>query len=442
MDDEVIARRVFSAGVIGTALEWYDFILYGTASALVFATVFFPEEDPALATLAAFATFGVGFLARPLGALVFGQLGDRIGRKKVLILTLVIMGVASALMGVLPGYATVGASAPVFLVVLRLVQGFAAGAEYAGAGTMAVEFAPPKRKGIMGAAPGIGAAIGSVLSAVAFTIPAAVMPHDAFLLWGWRVPFILSVVMLGVAVYVRRRVLEVPGFESDRESGARQLPIVALMRQSPRNLVLGILASFGPNIGFYVPIVFGTSYAAQHGGVTAADLTTIHMVVYLIGIGITVFSGFLADRWTKRGTFILGALITAVSALPFFWLIESRSLPQIWAAFLLFSIGFYVMAGAQGALLASLFTRRTRFTGVAVSREFSAAIVGGTAPFIAALLVAWGGPLSVSIYAIALLVLCALAAYGTVAQDDSEHNDSAVPTLTESKNKEATWLTS
>lgn len=424
MDNDVIARRVFRAGMIGTALEWYDFILYGTASALVFATVFFPEGDPVLGTLAAFATFGVGFLARPLGAIVFGQLGDQIGRKRVLILTLVLMGVASACMGLLPGYAQVGAVAPVLLVFLRLLQGFAAGAEYAGAGTMAVEFARPEKRGIMGAAPGIGAAVGSVLSAVAFTIPAAFMSHEDFLLWGWRLPFIASIVLLGVAVYVRRRVTEAPGFDAPTQNPAHQLPIVALFRRSPRNLLLGILASFGPNIGFYLPIVFGTSYAAQRGAVDEAALTSIHVFVYLVGIGVTVLAGHLSDRWSKRGVFVSGALLTATAALPFFWLIDTGGIVQTSVAFLIFSLGFYIMAGAQGSLLAALFPRRTRFTGVAVSREFSAAIAGGTAPLVAALLLAWSGAASVVAgYAIVLLLVAAVAAFVSGARHGDEEQD-------------------
>lgn len=412
MDKDLMPRRVVVAAAAGTALEWYDFILYGTASALVLGRLFFPSHNPTVATLGAFATFAVGFLFRPLGGLVFGHFGDRIGRKKVLVLNLAIMGTASTLMGLLPTYKTIGVAAPILLVVLRIIQGFGAGAEYAGAGAMAIEYSRPGRRGLFGSTPGTGAAVGSLMSAVAFVIATGAMSRADFLSWGWRIPFVISILLVGIGIYVRSRLAETPSFQRAAATASTQrIPVVELLRKSPKNTLLGILASIGPNIGIYMPTVFGVSYITKTVGVSER-ITVIGLVIaYLVGIFVSVGAGAISDRFGSKRVYILGALFSALFTAPFFWLVDTGAPVLIWLAFLMtVSIGFYIMAGTQGALIAELFPTRTRYTGIAICREFSAAATGGTAPMVGAILLSAAGgtsPWLVAGYTIALLLIVA-----------------------------------
>ena len=416
MDDDVMARRAARAALVGTALEWYDFILYGTASALVFNRLFFAAGDPRIATLGAFATFAVGFLSRPLGGIVFGHFGDRLGRKNVLVINLLIMGLTSTAIGLLPTYQTAGVLAPVLLVGLRLVQGFGAGAEYAGAGTLAVEFADRKRRGLFGSVPATGGAIGSLMSSVTFVIITAIMSPSAFLAWGWRVPFLLSIVLVIVAIYMRYRLTESPAFA--RLTAAEKphgMPLLNLVKKSPRSLMLGYLSSIGPNIGVYVPTVFGISYATQHAGISQAAAVSALVVAYTVGIVVSRIAGIMTDRFGPTRIFLAGTLFSALMAFPFFLLVNTGAPVLAGIGFVLsVSIGFYTMIGAQGALLASLFPTSARYTGIAVSREFAAATTGGPAPLVAAGLLIAGGnsPWLVASAAVLFFLIAAAATLG------------------------------
>lgn len=407
-------RRVVSASTVGTALEWYDFTLYGTAAALVFGKVFFSSQDPLVGTLASFATFAVGFVARPIGGVLFGSWGDRSGRKLMLVVTLSLMAASSTLIGLLPDYDTIGVAAPIVLVVLRVLQGLGSGAEFAGSTLMAAEHAPDHRRGLFAAIPAAGNAMGVILASAVFT-PFTLLPDEQFLSWGWRVPFLLSVVIVGVGLYIRLRVPESPAFESTRQAGATaSLPLATAVRTAPRRLGLAFLANIGPNVASYVPAVFALSYIANDLGLPESVGTVGLLIANLVKLVTLPLCGALSDRFGRRPVFISGALLCAVLAFPFFWLLDTEHVLLIWLALtLVLTISNDMMLGPQASMLAEQFDTRTRYTGVAVTRELAGAAVGGTLPFAAtAILGATGGASwGISVLMIGLSVLAALGAF-------------------------------
>ncbi|MCI3227397.1 MFS transporter [Streptomyces sp. NBC_00838] len=403
--------RVVMATTIGTALEWYGFILFSAMSALVLNRLFFPPGDPVAATLASFATFAVGFAVRPLGALVIGHYGDRLGRRKMLVITLVTVGLSSALMGALPTYAAVGAWAPVLLVVLRVIQGFGAGAEYAGASLTMAEFAPPGLRGRYAAIPPAGAALGALLSAGAFAA-VSTLPPDDFLSWGWRLPFLVTILVTATGFYIRMRVAESPMFEkAKREQGVARAPAVELARRAPRTLFLGVVSGVGPNVAAYIPVVFALTYLTEQLGVSRTNTLIGALIYFACSAAVTPVAGALGDVVGRR--IVLGGAMVcaAVFAFPFFWLLDTKDVGYVWFAFGVSGSLLGAQLGAQAGFLADLFTTRTRFSGVALSREIAAALAGGTAPLIAAaLLDATGGkPWPVVLYMSVLLLVSALA---------------------------------
>ncbi|MFJ1732696.1 MFS transporter [Streptomyces sp. NPDC088254] len=399
------------ATTIGTALEWYGFILFSTMSALVLNRLFFPPGDPVAATLASFATFAVGFLVRPLGALVIGHHGDRLGRRKMLVITLVTVGSASTLMGALPTYETAGAWAPVLLVVLRIVQGFGAGAEYAGASLTLAEFAPPEHRGRYSAIPPAGAALGALISAGAVAA-VSTLPADDFLAWGWRIPFLATVLVTATGFYIRVSVAESPVFEAaKRERGVARAPAVELARSAPRTLIAGVVSSVGPNVAAYIPVVFALAYLTEQLDVSRTDTVVGALVYFACSAAAMPMAGALADGIGRR-TVLAGAMVaSAVFAFPFFWLLGTRDVAYVWFAFGVSGLLLGAQLGAQAGFLAELFPTRTRFSGVALSRELAAAAAGGTAPLVAAALLeaAGGAPWPVVLYMSALLLLSAVA---------------------------------
>lgn len=386
-DDRAMIRRVVSASTIGTALEWYDFMLFGTAAALVFNRVIFHAADPVAGTLASFATFAVGFLARPLGGLIFGHLGDRLGRRLVLIVTLSMMAISSTIIGLIPSYEAIGIGAPLLLVILRIVQGLGAGAEYAGGSLMAAEHAPANRRGLYAAIPPTGNAIGVILAALVFT-PFTWLPDDQFLSWGWRIPFLLSIVLLPIGIYIRRRVDETPSFKNVvKESAPERVPVVTLLKTHPKQVILSILASVGPNVATYVPSVYALTYITDDVGMATWIATIGVMIANVVKLVTLPAAGALSDRFGRKRVFISGAVLCALLSFPFFWLLDTGIVVVVWLAMiLLLTFSNDLMLGSQATLLAEQFNSRVRFSGVALSREVSAALSGGTLPFIAAAL--------------------------------------------------------
>lgn len=407
-----MVRKVVSASTIGTALEWYDFMLFGTASALVLNKVIFDPSNPTAGTLASFATFAVGFFARPIGGLVFGHLGDRLGRRLVLMITLTIMAVSSTLIGLIPSYHSIGIWSAVILVVLRIAQGLGAGAEYAGGSLMAAEHAPTNRRGLFAAIPPTGNAMGVILATVVFT-PFTWLPEEAFHSWGWRIPFLLSIVLLPVGLYVRRRVDETPSFTKMSSEGARErVPFFTLMRVQPKQVVLSILASVAPNVATYVPSVYALTYITDDVGQAAWIGTVGVLIANVVKLATLPLSGYLSDLLGRRTVFISGAVLCALMSFPFFWMLDTGITVVIWIALLiLLTFSNDLMLGSQATLLAEQFDSRVRFTGVAFSREVSAALSGGMLPFIAAALTgATAGTWAISLVMLGMSLLSIVAA--------------------------------
>jgi metabolite-proton symporter len=405
---------VLLASAVGSALEWYDFFIYGTAAALVFGDLFFPKADPSVATLLAFATFGVGFFARPFGGLIFGRLGDRIGRKPVLVITLLLVGSGTFLIGLLPTYETAGVWAPVLLVALRLVQGFGAGAEYGGAVIMAVEHAPPGKRGLFGSWAAIGVTAGNLLAAAVFAVFSS-LPKEDFLSWGWRVPFLLSIVLIAFGFYIRARVAETPVFsEIAAHNKAARSPVREALRTHPREFIVVVGARLAENgLGYLFP-VFTLNYMTRTLGMQKSMVLGGIMTAYVISLLTIPFFSSLSDRIGRRPVYLGGALFSAALAIPFFMMVETGTPAFVWLALVLaLAVGVAAMFGPQAAYFAELFGARLRYTGFAFARELGSILAGGPAPFIAAALLLWAGnkPWAVAGYIIVLSLLTALAVY-------------------------------
>ncbi|MDR6596468.1 MFS transporter [Saccharothrix longispora] len=376
-------RRVALASSAGNAVELYDFLLYGTASALVFDKLFFPSFDPRIGTLLAFATFGAGFLARPLGGVVIGHFGDRIGRRSMLVLTLTATGVCTALIGLLPTYSSIGIAAPLLLVLLRLVQGFFLGGEQGGATLMAVEHAPPGRTGWYGSWTFLGSPLGLLLANGAMAASTAVS-GDAFLDWGWRVPFLLSLALVGVGLYVRLSVEESPEFSAARESrGTVRLPVAEVLRRSWRTVLLGAGVNLGFTMFIFVVATFAVSYGTRQLGMTRATLLNAGLIgAFTQAVAILVFAR-LSDRVGRLPVMLGGAVFLGLYAFPFFRLLETRSTGLVVLAMVLAFTGSAALFGPMPAYYAELFGTRVRYSGVSLSYQLGAVLGGGLSPIVA-----------------------------------------------------------
>lgn len=417
VDDGMARRtrvgRAVAASTVGTAIEWYDFFVYGVAAAVVLNRLFFPEADRAAGTLASFAVFGVGFLFRPVGGLFFANLGDRIGRRPVLIMTLLLMGVSTTLIGLLPTYGEIGLWAPALLVVLRALQGMGAGAELGGAALMASEHAP-ERRGFYASFPAAGLSVGILLSLLAFTAVSA-LPEDDFLAWGWRVPFLASILVLGVGLFIRARVSETPDFVEVKEAGNEaRVPVVAVVRDSSKNLFLAMGATFASHGYGFVVQVFLLSYVTTQLGLPRSTALTAAVIANAVGILSLPAFGALSDRVGRRAVIMGGATFGLLFAFPLFWMLDTGDTLLVWLAFTLgIAVCVNSMFAPQGAYFTELFDPRVRYSGFVAAREMSAVLVAGPAPLVAAALLAWTGgePWSISAYLALLSLITLVAAY-------------------------------
>lgn len=404
-------RRVLGASFIGTAIEWYDFFLYGSAAALIFGPQFFPSDDPLAGTLAAFATFAVGFIARPVGGVVMGHFGDRVGRKHMLLLSMLLMGGATVGIGLLPNHATVGVLAPILLVTLRFVQGLGVGGEWGGAVLMAVEYSPANRRSLYGSFPQMGLPAGIILSNIVFIIVTSTMAPEAFQSWGWRVPFLLSGLLIVVALWLRFRVEESPTFAAaQKEDAIEASPLGTMVRQHAGKVALAGLASTAPPAIGYIYSVYMLSY-----GTTVLELSRPLMLVLII-VGavlhlVTVLIGALAsDRLGQKPVFTAGAVLIMLWSFPFFWLIDTANPLLIVLSFGVILLGQSLMAGPQAAMIAGLFPSTVRYSGTSTAYQIGSILGGGFAPLIATALYAqFGSSLPISGY-ILLLGLLSLGA--------------------------------
>lgn len=387
-------RRATLASSIGSALEYYDFALYGLSTALIFNVLFYPQGDPALATVAAFATYGVGFVARPFGGLFFGTLGDRIGRKWVLVVTILLMGGASTAIGILPTYAVAGFWAPALLVLLRLLQGFGAGAEQAGSTVLMAEYAPVRRRGYFSALPFVGIQAGTLLAAVVFSM-IALLPKDALMTWGWRIPFLVSFILILIGLYIRARLAETPTFvKLEKREQVTHHPIREIFGHGFPGVVVGIGLRMAENGGSYLFNTLALAYVAGVIGTTADKGLLAWGVTAgsLIGIFSVPFSGYLSDRFGRRTIYRIGALFMLVWAVPAWWLLSLGNY-GLTIVVIAVAVGICVntMLGAQCALMPEMFGARHRYLGVAMSREISAVLAGGVAGVLGAYLIAVSG---------------------------------------------------
>jgi MFS family permease len=389
-------RIVVAASLLGTTVEWYDFFLYATAAGLVFHRVFFPSESSLVGTLLAFATFAVGFLMRPIGGLVFGHIGDRIGRKRSLALTMLIMGVATALIGVLPTAAQIGVWAPVLLLTLRILQGFALGGEWAGAVLLAVEHSPADRRGRFGAIPQVGLALGLALGTGIFAVLQVALGQARFLAYGWRIGFLLSLVLVVIGIVVRLRVDETPAFRELAELRATAtVPIRDIVGEprSRRNTVLGLLSRWAEGSAFNTWGVFAISYATGALGFSKVSVLLVVTVAALLMAALLPVSGILADRFGARRVYLAGVACYGLAAFPAFALFGTRNL--VWfglAMVVVFGVVHAVLYGAQGTLYSALYPTGTRYTGLSFVYQFSGVYASGVTPMIlTALIAAVGG---------------------------------------------------
>ncbi len=406
--------KVAVASFVGTAIEWYDFFLYGTAAALVFNKLFFPKFDPLVGTLLSFATFAVGFVARPVGGVVFGHYGDRIGRKAMLSMTLLIMGTATFAIGLLPSYRSIGVAAPIALVALRLLQGFGLGGEWGGAVLMAVEHAPPNRRGFYGSWPQTGAPAGLLLATGAFSLVSRMSDQD-LLAWGWRIPFLFSIVLVGVGAFIRFQVVESPAFARIKEEKKEAaLPILEVLAKYKQSVALSMGARLAENAFFYIYTTFVLAYATEQVKVPRQMVLTGVLLAAAIDLLAIPIFGLLSDKFGRRPVYMFGAGFSLLFVCPFFWLVDSARPELLWAAIVVgVSIGHAAMYGPQASFFSELFGARVRYSGASLGYQLASVLAGGLSPVIAAELLrraggAWWG---VAIYMMALAVLTLIAVY-------------------------------
>ncbi|WP_026819813.1 MFS transporter [Arthrobacter castelli] len=403
-------RRVAFSSLIGTAMEWYDYFLYGLFAALVFNELFFPSFDPVAGTMLAFLSFGVGFIARPIGAVLFGHLGDRIGRKKTLIITILVIGMSTGLIGLLPTYAVIGAAAPILLATLRFIQGLSLGGEWGGAVLMAVEHAPVKQRSFYGAMPQYGSPVGTVTSSGVIAL-VTLLPDDQFMAWGWRLPFLVSFILLGIALYLRLRVEETPVFrQASKTDTAKRIPLVELFRHSGTRVLIVIVMSLFASGGFFLMTVYAVNYGENVLNIAASTLLLATMIGAVLEAAGIYIGGNLADRfhpwkvvaWSGVASFALTFVVV--------WLLASGD-PVLAVCGIALGIGMLgVPYGPLGTLLSQLFGTRYRYSGVAVSYNISG-MVGGFVPSIALALAA---SLNGSVWALGVLlgIIMLMAAVG------------------------------
>ncbi|MBN2910874.1 MHS family MFS transporter [Polycladomyces sp. WAk] len=408
---------------IGTAIEWYDFFLYGTAAALVFPQLFFPESDPLIGTLQAFATFTLGFVARPFGGMIFGHYGDKIGRKSMLITTLMIMGIATALIGLLPTYESIGIWAPILLIVLRLLQGIGVGGEWGGAALMSVEHAPKGKRGFYGSWAQMGVPGGLLLSTAVFTMFSS-LPEKQFLAWGWRIPFLVSIVLIGVGLFIRLRVMETPAFQKVKETGTEAgLPILEVLKAHPKQVLQAMGARFAENGTFYIFSVFVLTYTTEQLGMSKSMVLNGVTIATAAEFFAVPLFGALSDRIGRRPVYMGGAAFTALFAFPFFWLLDTKSTFFTWLAIVIaLALGHAAMYGPQAAFLSELFGTRVRYSGVSIGYQLASVFAGGLAPLIATSLIAWTGgkPWGVAVYLIFMCLVTLISVYWTAETYQNE----------------------
>src|SRR5450830_1441494 len=389
------ARKAAIGSFVGAVVDWYDFLLYGITAALVFNSQFFPSDNSRLGTLAAFCTFGVGFLFRPLGGIVFGHFGDKLGRKKMLVITVLMMGVSTALIGLLPTYSAIGWYAPLALVVLRAVQGFAVGGEWGGAALMAVESAPKGKKAFYSSGVQVGYGVGLVLATGIVSILTHTLDNDAFLSWGWRIPFLVSIVLVLVALWIRSTMEESQEFVKQvGAAGERKekLPVFTALRKNPKSFLLIIALRMAEMFTMYIVTAFALSYSTKNLGMSRDLFLNISLLVGAVSCVTIPLFALAADRIGQKPVYVLGAVIGLLSSIPFFIAMEARSVLWIVVfSVLLANIAHDMVVSVQQPLFTQLFGAQYRYSGAGVGYQFASVVCGGFTPFIATALLGING---------------------------------------------------
>jgi MHS family shikimate/dehydroshikimate transporter-like MFS transporter len=404
-------RSVVFAGTIGTIIEWYDFLIYGTAAALVFNTLFFPKFDPVTGTIAALGTYAAGFFARPIGAWIFGHYGDRIGRKKMLILTMIITALGTFAIGLMPTYNQIGIFAPILLVVLRILQGIGLGGEWGGASLMVLEHAPANRRGFYGSLVQVGFPLGVAASSTAFAL-VAMLPQADLMSWGWRVPFLFSILLLGVGLYVRTRVPETPLFSELKQRGdISKAPFLDVVLRQPKTFLLAIGLKISEVSWVYIVTVFAVVYATTQLGVSKSTMLNAIIFGSLIEVFTIPLFGYVSDIVGRRALYFAGAIFTILFAFPLFWLLDTKNALVIGATIAVaISFGHGMMFGLLSTYLPELFGTKVRYTGASLGFQVAAAIGGGLSPILATSLTqSFGGTAGVSMLLIMLASITFIA---------------------------------
>jgi metabolite-proton symporter len=418
-------RRIVAASLVGTTIEWYDFFLYGSAAALVFNKLFFPESDPLVGTLLAFLTYAVGFAARPIGALVFGHYGDKIGRKKLLVLSLLMMGGATFAIGLLPTHSTIGSSAALLLTTLRLIQGFALGGEWGGAVLLVSEHGDAKRRGFWASWPQTGAPAGQLLAVGVLAVLTATTTDAAFLSWGWRVPFLLSGVLVIIGLWIRLAVDESPVFKEARaraearkadaaktagENQVERMPLVAVLRFHWKDVLIAMGARMAENISYYVITAFILVYVKEELQLSQQTALNAVLIASAVHFAVIPAWGALSDRLGRRPVYLFGAVGMALWVFPFFQLLDSKSFGSIVLAVTVGLVLHGAMYAPQAAFFSELFATRMRYSGASIGAQFSSVAAGAPAPLIAtALLADYGNSTPIAMYVIAAVLLTVIA---------------------------------
>jgi MFS transporter, MHS family, shikimate and dehydroshikimate transport protein len=412
-------KRILVSSVIGTAVEWYDFLIYATATALVFNKLFFPSSDPALSTIASFGTLAVGYLARPVGAAIFGHFGDRVGRKAMLAITITIMGLGTFLIGLLPTYDQIGIAAPLLLVLLRLLQGVGLGGEWGGAVLMVVENVSAENRGLLGSMVQLGYPIGTLTATGMFALVSQV-PESDFLAWAWRIPFLISVVLVGVGLYIRLRLNETPVF---REIEARQevakLPLIEVLTQHRRSFFTAVGLKLSEISYAQIGGVFAIAYVTGKLAMPRSAIFNAILLSSAVAIVAIPLFGWLSDRIGRKTMFYASSLFAMAFAFPMFWLLNTKDPPTITVTIIAAIIfGQMVGFGVGAPWYSELFAARLRYSGASLGFQIGAAISGGLTPFAAATLMAWAGGATwpVSVY---LIVLAAITFIAIVAAPET-----------------------
>ncbi|MFL2874773.1 MAG: MFS transporter [Pseudohongiellaceae bacterium] len=394
-------RKVALTALAGTSIEWYDFFLYATAAALVFPSVFFPESDPTMGLILSFGTFAFGFVARPIGGILFGHFGDRIGRKKTLVTALMLMGVASTLIGLMPTYATIGIAAPILLTILRFIQGLAIGGQWGGAMLLVTESAPSDQRGYYGAYAQAGAPVGVILANLAFILISSSVSEDFFQAWGWRIPFISSVILIGISMYVQLHVEDTGAFkelealrvkklaaDDSGKTPARRSPVLEAITKYPIRITLAAGAFLSVQVNFYILISFILAYGSDPtgGGMSRDTVLIAVLIASALMVVVQFWASAYSDRHGRKGIFMLGAALTGISAFALFPLVSTGS---FWLSVLGISAGLCfvgMMYGPQAAFFTELFSTEVRYSGASLGYQLGAIVGGAFAPVIATFL--------------------------------------------------------